>query len=102
MNRRSSHDLSAIQAAMRARLYVILRGARDGAAELHLDEADVCACVLGLDGGDFYKTMESDKRPGLWQDVYRPRYAGYALYVKVQLDARSGAVVISFKRDQSR
>ncbi len=79
-----------------------MRGARDGAAELYLDEQDVCACLLALDDGDFYKTMESVKRPGLWQDVYRPRYAGHSLYLKVQLDVRSGAVVISFKRDESR
>jgi len=46
--------------------------------------------------------MESEKRPGLWQDVYRPRFAGFALYVKVQLAPATGAVVISFKKDQSR
>lgn len=102
MSRRPSHDLTAIQAAMRERRYIIMRGARDGAAELRLDESDVQACIQALDSGDFYKTMESEKRPGLWQDVYRPRYAGFALYVKLQLDARSAAVVISFKRDQSR
>ena len=38
---------------------------------------------------------------GLWQDVYRPRFQGFPLYVKVQLAEvlpHEMVVVISFKR----
>lgn len=34
------------------------------------------------------------------QDVYRPRYLGHALYVKLQVAGT--VVVISFKADESR
>jgi hypothetical protein len=29
--------------------------------------------------------MDSDQRPGLWQDVYRPVYEGRQVYVKLQI-----------------
>ncbi len=54
--------------------------------------------MLALDESDFYKTMTSIQIPGLMQDVYRPRYLGVELYVKVQLSPeRNTAVIISFK-----
>ncbi|MQA91303.1 MAG: mRNA interferase MqsR [Gemmatimonas sp.] len=57
---------------------------------------DICDCILTLESGDFYKTMPARHMPGFWQDVYRPQFGGFALYVKVQIvDNRS--VVISFK-----
>jgi len=42
--------------------------------QLKFDSTDIEACVLALDGTDFSKTMESQTKPGLMQDVYRPVY----------------------------
>jgi motility quorum-sensing regulator/GCU-specific mRNA interferase toxin len=72
------------------------------AAALGLDEDNIKDCVLSLREGDFFKTMPSEKRPGLSQDVYRCRYGGIAVYLKLQKGRGGDAVVISFKRDENR
>ena len=49
----------------------------------------------------FHETMEAEKRPGFWQDVYRTEHGGILLYVKVQLEDSAPddlLVVIQFKR----
>ncbi len=45
--------------------------------------------------------MPSTKRPGTYQDVYRPRYHGFELYVKLQAAGGKQVVVISFKQNES-
>ena len=45
--------------------------------------------------------MASLQVEGLWQDVYRCRYCGQPIYVKLQIGAAGRAVVISFKTDES-
>ncbi len=42
--------------------------------------------------------MESEQAPGLWQDVYRPWYDGIQIYMKLQIDRTSGAVIVQFKQ----
>jgi motility quorum-sensing regulator / GCU-specific mRNA interferase toxin len=96
--RRSSYDLAEIQALVGAGRYRITMSSLAGAAALGFDESDVLACVLALEPRDFYKTMPARKAPELMQDVYRPRYLGVPIYVKVQVTGDELAVVISFKR----
>ena len=69
--------------------------AKQGAHAMGMDTADMEACVLGLTINDFYKTMPAEKAPGLFQDVYRPYFLGWEVYVKLQITGE--AVVISFK-----
>ena len=95
--RRPTYALAEFQRRVLAGSYVVTRSAREGAAALGFDESDVIACVLALTERDFYKTMESEQFPELWQDVYRPTYRHAALYVKLQLSVIEDAVVISFK-----
>jgi len=98
-----TYGLDTVKACVRAGRYRLTDSAREGAALLYLDPSDIAACVLELDDADFWKTMESEKRPGFFQDVYRPRYLGYRIYVKVQIYGYPNkAVVISFKKDESR
>ena len=92
-----TYDLSEIQIKVRAGLYWTTSSARQGAAAAGLAETDIVVCVLSLTAADFYKTMESDAAPGLWQDVYRPLYGGVALYLKLQIAQDGDTVVISFK-----
>jgi hypothetical protein len=94
---RPTYDLGEIQAKVRAGLYWITSAARRGGAALGFAEDDIVACVVSLGMADFYKTMEADAAPGLWQDVYRPVYDGVALYVKLQIERDGDAIVISFK-----
>jgi hypothetical protein len=70
--------------------------AEDGAMALGFDPDDVYDCIVNfLSETHFYKTMESEKKPGLMQDVYHITYEGARLYVKLQVNVH--AVVISFK-----
>ena len=107
-----TYDLAEIKCLVRrgGRSYRIEPIARTGAGKLKLDEEDIVECVLALDdrqiaeGGHFYKTMESECRPGLFHDVYKTCHNGKPIYCKVQLmqAKETAAIVIQFKRDKSR
>jgi len=69
-----------------------------GANELGFSREDIVEAVLSLGENDFYKSMEAEQFPGLWQDVYHLWYRGVLLYIKLQMDMKGRAVVIQFKR----
>ena len=96
-----TYPLEQIQAAVRQGRYLITRRAADDAAALQFDEDDIKQCVLALRDVDFCKTMASRQVEGLWQDVYRCRYCGRPIYVKVQIGGDGRAIVIAFKTDES-
>jgi hypothetical protein len=73
------------------------RAAKAGAALLGLNEEEIVEAVLLLTTGHFYKSMESEKLSGLWQDVYHLRFRGEWLYIKLQLGSNGHAVVVQFK-----
>ncbi|MGH7574304.1 MAG: type II toxin-antitoxin system MqsR family toxin [Longimicrobiales bacterium] len=98
--REPTYDLNTIQEKIRLGEVLITPMAHQGLADLYLDPSDIEACVCALEERHFRKTMESERRPGLWQDVYYCRYRSRAIYVKLQL-AYGKAVVISFKQDTS-
>ena len=101
--RTATYDLELIKAKIRAGRFFVTAAALSGALLLELDREDIQDCVLGLDEGDFYKSMPAEKRPGCMQDVYRPCYQTVHLYVKLQLtQSLEQAVVIAFKKDESR
>jgi hypothetical protein len=56
---------------------------------------EICEVVCLLSKRNFYKSMEAEKKPGLWQDVYKRS----GVYIKLQIDGC--AVIISFKKDTS-
>ena len=96
-----TYALADIQGALRDGRYWMTRSAMEGASALYLDESDIRECVLGLHDADFYKSMPSVRRRGLFQDVYRCRYGGFSIYTKLQRSAVGHAVIISFTRDES-
>ena len=76
--------------------WILTVAAEDGAVEAGFDQDDVYDCIVNyLSETHFYKTMESEKKAGLMQDVYYITYQNCRLYVKLQVNV--GAVVISFK-----
>jgi motility quorum-sensing regulator/GCU-specific mRNA interferase toxin len=77
---------------------MITTAARVGARECGLDVDEVVEAVLDLSTTDFYKSMEAEKRPALWQDVYHSSFRGVNLYIKLQLGSAGDAVVVQFKR----
>jgi len=95
------HPLAQMKDLVAFGHYVITRSARRGAEALYLGEPDICACVRALSDADYEKTLASYTMPGTFQDVYRTRYLGYAVYLKLQLGEPAATVVISFKQDES-
>lgn len=74
-----------------------------GAVELGYSEAhEIIDVVKKIEQTDFCKSMTSIKKPGLWQDVYKMRFEGKKLYIKLQLGATGKAVLVSFKKDTDR
>lgn len=95
------YSLDRIQRLVAVNRYRVTDSARRGALELGLDESDIVECVAGLLPGHFYKTLESQRSAGIWQDAYRPSLGSIRLYVKVQIvgtDPTDLTVVTSFKR----
>jgi motility quorum-sensing regulator/GCU-specific mRNA interferase toxin len=77
---------------------LITQAAMDGGAPLNCGTEEIVEAVLALTAGDFYKTMQSDRSPGLWQDVYHLEYRGVQLYVKLQVGFDGRAHVVQFKQ----
>jgi hypothetical protein len=81
---------------MQDKSWVLTIEAANTALELGFDDQDVYDCIVNnLEETHFYKTMESEKKAGLMQDVYYITYEHRRLYVKLQVNVQ--AVVISFK-----
>lgn len=76
----------------------VTKVAQEGAAEFRWDRADIVEAVLELAGQHFYKSMESERMPGFWQDVYHLEFRGVPLYIKLQMAADGRAFVVQFKR----
>ena len=97
MKRPATHDLRDFQTAM-ARALRWTGTAQGGAAEIGFDKADVKAAIASMTTQMFYKTMESEKRPGQMQDVYHvPSRAG-VLYVKFTDEGIKEFKLLSFKQ----
>jgi Motility quorum-sensing regulator, toxin of MqsA len=97
----ASYSLEEIKLLIANGNYWIKRSALDGALALGFDNQDICECICDyLDGTHFYKTMSSEKKPDLMQDVYRITYEQQPIYLKLQISNKQ-AVVISFKHDES-
>src|ERR1035441_7300478 len=93
---RPSYPLALIKGLMADGAWVLRTSALDSALELGFDVEDVYDCiVVHLQDSHFYKTMESEKKKGLMQDVYYITYQDQRLYVKLQVNVQ--AVVFSFK-----
>jgi len=90
-----TYALTTIHTLIRSGHYRVTLSAKQGAQAMGMDTSDMEACVLGLTATDFYKTMPAEKVLGLFQDVYRPRFQGWDVYLKLQITG--DAVVISFK-----
>lgn len=73
------------------------RAAEEGAAAFGWDRDVITEAVLELTTRHFYKSMESERMPGLWQDVYHLEFRGIRLYIKLQVGMGGRAFVVQFK-----
>ena len=76
----------------------ITKAATQGALLLDFDRNAIIDAVLLLRPEHFYKTMESELLPGMWQDVYHLEFRGEHLYIKLQLADDGRAFVVQFKQ----
>lgn len=93
------YDLEFVKGLISEGNYRVTLRARQDALSIGFDAAAVRDCVLALNETHFYKSMAAEKMPGLWQDVYKVRYAGVFVYLKLQISFAGRAVIISFKED---
>jgi hypothetical protein len=93
--------LATIQRLVRDGQYSVTRTANETAQALYLNVYDIEACVCGLEEADYSHTLAGERFPGTFQDVYRTRFGGYAIYLKVQIAVPEWVTVISFKKDES-
>lgn len=70
---------------------------REAASLGYSSTVDMVHQVMRLRTSDVYKTMESEKCPGLWQDVYRINDGNNDLYIKIQKTFDGKGVIIAFK-----
>ena len=105
MRRRHGHapkySLERIQQLVVGGRIRITDSAEQGAESLYLLDSDIIECICQLSDDDYEHTLESTKVPGTFQDVYKPRYQGYAIYLKLRLIGDHDVVLISFKQDTS-
>jgi hypothetical protein len=106
MGRRHGHtprySLDRIQQLAATGRIRITNSAEQGAEMLYLPEGDIIECICQLSDDDYEQTLESTQFPGTFQDVYKPRYLGRAIYLKLRLIGDHHVLLISFKQDTSR
>ena len=99
--RRPTYDLELVQQLIgQGPLSCLITvAAREGARDCGFSEPDdIDEVILALSPANFYKTMEAEKCPGRWQDVYHSEFYGVELYIKLQINSAGTAVVVQFKR----
>ena len=80
------YDLERIKVLITQEQYRITTSAIQSAHDMGLYEEDICECIVDyLNATHFYKSMPSERFQGLWQDVYKLRYRGFRIYLKLQI-----------------
>jgi motility quorum-sensing regulator/GCU-specific mRNA interferase toxin len=94
-----TYDLDKIKELLKAEeTRFITRPSRYEAVKLgYADDDAMVDRVLMLQANEFYKTMEAETMPVLWQDVYRSDDLTITLYIKLQISFNGKGVIISFK-----
>lgn len=94
-----TYDLDEIKDLLKSEeTRIITRRDRREAVRLgYADDDAMVDRVLMLQANEFYKTMEAETMPGLWQDVYRSDDLTVTLYIKLQISFDGKGVIISFK-----
>jgi hypothetical protein len=97
-----TYPLEQIKELFQQRNFRITETALQGAAMMNLLYEAIIDCVTTcLGDSHFYKTIPAERVPGLMQDVYKIRYEGERIYLKLQISKSGHAVVIAFKADES-
>ena len=95
----ATYDLNELQALLRnPNRRILTRVCVQNAVSLgYSSEQDIVDRILKLRSDEIYKTMESNKIKGLWQDVYLSDDGSRILYIKLQKSIDGKGVVIQLK-----
>ena len=97
-----SYSLPRVKELVKEGKYRITVSAFQSALLMGFLDEDITECIVDfLAPSHFYKTMASEQRPGLMQDVYKITYEGKRVYLKLQINQSGLAVIVSFKEDES-
>ncbi len=97
-----SYPLDQIKGLLQQKSFRVTEIALQGAMLMNFVDEDIIECIMtSLSDTHFYKTMPAERIPGLMQDVYKIRYEGKRVYLKLQISKSGHAVVIAFKEDES-
>lgn len=97
-DRKPTHDLEAIKAAFPTVKDLNVTGtALRNAFALGYGRQEIVDVIQAIERRHFYKTMPSEKNPGLMQDVYRVPDGEMELYVKFTSDLVTEFKLLSFK-----
>jgi motility quorum-sensing regulator/GCU-specific mRNA interferase toxin len=82
--------------------YRITVSALQSASMMGFLDEDITDCIVNfLEPTHFYKTMASEQKAGMMQDVYKITFEGKRVYLKLQINQSGLAVIVSFKEDES-
>jgi hypothetical protein len=98
--RAPTYDLETVKGLIRSEARTMTTFAFKKAVNEGFSMEGAYEVILKLSISDFRKTMEAEKLPGFFQDVYRYVDKNYDLYIKVQIIEEGGiqkARVIDFK-----
>jgi motility quorum-sensing regulator/GCU-specific mRNA interferase toxin len=88
--------LPVVKALVEAGKVSATASAFNGARELGINDlAGMCAVILSLTPGNFYKSMTTHADHRIWQDVYHAQTAGGEVYLK--LTVIEDVLIVSFK-----
>ena len=98
----ASYALLLVKELVKEGKYLITSSALQSAALMGFLDEDITDCIVNfLQPSHFYKTMASEQRSGLMQDVYKITFEGKRIYLKLQINQSGRAVIVSFKEDES-
>lgn len=95
MKQFATYDLEEIKFLIKQDKVLITQKAKYNAIEFGFYKKEILKIILSLENSDLYKSMRSNKKSGLWQDVYHKSFQGITFYIKLQIN--DNAIVISFK-----
>jgi motility quorum-sensing regulator / GCU-specific mRNA interferase toxin len=98
----ASYALQLVKELVKEDKYRITVTAFQTAALMGFLDEDITDCIVNfLEPTHFYKTMASEQKAGMMQDVYKITFEGKRIYLKLQINQSGLAVVVSFKEDES-
>jgi len=94
---KAHYPLIRVKSLIKEGRYRITATARRTAFEDFLLSGEgIVGCVIGLEVGNFYKSMTTGFDSTLWQDVYHVAIGNKTAYLKLQI-LEDETVIISFK-----